>query len=144
MNRLFFLIAFVLAIGSYAQDRASSANTVHSIIRTFSQDGTVLSEINYVDGKPIGEYKYYYPGGQLQEHGEWNINHQVGTLLRYDSDGTLIQKFEFNKNGHRIGEQFYFYTTGEIRTKKVIDSELNPVKVIHYNPDGRQKSYILL
>lgn len=104
----------------------------------------MLSEINYIDGKPMGKYRYFYDNGNLMEEGEWHLRYQIGTLLRYNKNGSLSQKFSFDNQGLRVGEQLYFYDTGEIRVKKIIDSENSATKIIRYQPDGRQKSYISL
>jgi len=120
-----------------------SSGKFYSTVREFNEDGILISEINYVDGKPIGEYKYYYEDGTLMEQGIWHIRHQVGTLKRFDEQGNIIQFFNFDDRGKRLGNQLYYYPTGTIRASKLI-FENNKSKLIRYSLDGKQRSFITL
>lgn len=136
---LFFSISFV-----HGQDDANSSGKYYSTIREFNDEGVLISEINYVNGKPIGEYKYYYDDGTLMEQGVWNLSHQVGTLKRFDEQGNILQFFKFDESGDRLGNQFYYYQSGAIRTTKLIFENDSPSKIIRYTLDGKQKSFITL
>lgn len=113
-------------------------------LRVFNDEGILVSEINYVNGRPMGEYKYYYNNGMLMEEGRWNKGHQVGVLKRYDQNGNICQFFTFDNNGNRVGNQLYYYSSGRVRAEKLLDFENKPVKIIRFNSEGKQKSYIWL
>ncbi len=144
MKRI-ILFFFFLSIGVlYAQNLESVPGKNHTTIRVYNTEGVLVSEINYINNRPLGQYKYYYNDGKLMEEGEWNQGHQVGILKRYDRNGNICQFFNFNDKGNRVGNQLYYYSSGRIRAEKLLDLESNPVKIIRFNNEGRQKSYITL
>jgi len=69
-------------------------------------DGTLKQEITYVDNKPDGYAKFYYPSGVVSEEGIWkgtnglasiNIIIQTGNLLM---NGSIVSKA--NELGFKI------------------------------------------
>lgn len=144
MKRIISFI-FMLNIGVlYAQNSDNSTGNSFTKVRVFNNEGILVSEINYVNNRPLGEYKYYYNDGKIMEEGEWSHGHQVGVLRRYDKNGIISQFFNFDDQGNRVGNQLYYYSSGRIRAEKVLDLENNPVKIIRFSNEGRQKSYITL
>jgi len=143
-------IIFLFSIGIlYGQDQDSISlngdpSETHTLIRVYNDKGILLSEINYVNGRPFGEYRYYYNNGKLMEEGEWIRGHQVGVLKRYDKNGNIAQFFNFDNHGNRVGNQLYYYSSGTIRAEKLLDLENKPVKIIRFNSEGKQKSRISL
>ena len=139
------LFIFFLGIGSlFAQNSDNTPGNSFTTIRVFNIEGILVSEINYVNKRPLGEYTYYYDDGNIMEEGEWSHGHQIGILKRYDKNGNICQFFNFDDNGNRVGNQLYYYSSGRIRAEKLLDLENKPVKIIRFNSEGRQKSYITL
>lgn len=141
---------FIFSIGIlYAQDPDGNSlnggpSENYTLIRVYNEEGIILSEINYVNGRPLGEYRYYYNDGELMEEGIWDRGHQVGVLKRYDKNGNICQFFNFDNQGNRIGNQLYYYSSGTVRAEKLLDLDNKPVKIIRFNSEGKQKSYITL
>ena len=134
-----FLFLFLPALCVQAQER-EGVDTVYSTVRSFYEDGTLATEINYINGKPIGVYKFYYPNGSLMEEGVWNEEHLTGSFRRYHSNGQLAQEFTYDEDGKRIGTQKYFYTNGGIQAEKKIGPPEHII--VRYSKDGQQKVFI--
>lgn len=103
--------------------------------KEFFADGTLKSEGNYSDGKPVGDWKYFHLNRKTEQIGKfnkqgkpegiWKWFYEDGKLLReenyrnglrdgllseYDEDGKLVQEGEF-VNGEEDGP--WFYLTGD-------------------------------
>lgn len=144
MKRLLFILFSFCLSSLQAQNPDGSSGKFFSTVREFNEEGVLISEINYIDGKPIGEYKYYYEDGTLMEQGVWHLRHQIGTLKRFDEQGNIVQFFKFDNSGNRLGNQLYFYPTGTIKATKLIFEDNMRATIIRYTLDGKQKSYITL
>ena len=140
----FFSIGFLYAQDPDSTSSGSNPDGTYTLIRVYNDEGVILSEINYVNGRPNGEYRYYYCDGKLMEEGMWNRGHQIGILKRYDKNGNIAQFFNFDDDGNRVGNQLYFYSTGTVRAEKLLDLDNKPVKIIRFNSEGKQKSHITL
>lgn len=141
---LFLSISFLFGQNPNNFPFVNDPTHTFTTIRVYNDEGILLSEINYVNGRPLGDYKYYYTNGQLMEEGKWDHGHQVGILKRYDKNGNICQFFNFDDRGNRVGNQLYYYSSGTIRAKKLLDVENKPVNIIRFNSEGKQKSYITL
>lgn len=140
MKKLSIILALFFAFNiGFGQDYASSKK-VNTTVRTFYEDGTLASEINYINNKPIGVYRFYYPDGNLMEEGVWNDKHLTGNFKRYYSNGQLAQEFVYDKDGTRIGRQKYFYQSGDLQAEK----QMGPPEhvIVRYTVDGKEKIYV--
>lgn len=135
----FILVLFFSFIGVYGQD-ISPSNTVHTTVRSFYEDGTLASEINYINNKPVGVYRFYYPDGNMMEEGVWNEKHLTGNFKRYYSNGQVAQEFQYDDDGKRIGRQKYFYLSGDLQAEK----QMGPPEhvIVRYTVDGKEKIYV--
>jgi antitoxin component YwqK of YwqJK toxin-antitoxin module len=116
------------------------ADNVYTTVRSFYEDGTLASEINYVNNRPYGLYQFYYPDGTLMEEGVWNEKHLTGNFKRYYANGQLAQEFYYDEEGKRVGRQKYFYQSGSLQAEK----QMGPPEhiVVRYTTDGQEKVYI--
>ena len=141
MIKQFSVIAFLLlACLSVSAQENNSADTVYSTVRSYYEDGTLATEINYINGKPIGVYRFYYPDGTLMEEGVWNEEHLTGSFKRYHSNGQLAQEFTYDEDGNRVGTQKYFYSNGGIQAEK----QMGPPEhiIVRYTKDGQKKVFV--
>ena len=140
MKRLLFIAFFIIALSQlHAQDLVYADN-VYTTVRTFYEDGTLASEINYINNKPVGEYQFFYPDGTLMEEGVWNEKHLTGNFKRYYSNGQVAQEFYYDEEGKRIGRQKYFYQSGSLQAEK----QMGPPEhvIVRYTTDGQEKIYV--
>jgi len=139
---LFFLSTITL-IGS-SQNNDIFLGDYFSMVRVYDDDGVLVSEINYINGLPTGEYRYFYQDGTIMEEGTWKNNHQVGEFKRYYKNGRLAQNFYFDNSGKRIGTQKYYYPNGSVAAEKQIGKKEGKYTIIRFTKDGKQKSFITL
>lgn len=140
MRKLCVILALVFsAVGIFGQEDASG-DKVYTTFRSYYEDGTIASEINYVNNKPVGDYHFYYPDGTVMEEGVWSEKHLTGNFKRYYANGQVSQEFYYDKKGKRVGRQKYFYQSGDIQAEK----QMGPPEhiVIRYSPEGKEKIYI--
>ena len=86
-----------------------------------SSTGTVIYEVEYLNGIQEGMERTWYPSGQLREEREYRRNMAHGWTKDYDEAGTLISErlFEF---GIQV-EARYWTPTGESLGISKIDSD---------------------
>ena len=99
------------------------------------------SEITYKNGRPAGEYKTYFQGsgGQLEEHGFWNRGRNVGEFKRWYPNGNLRQDFSFLDNGLRDGTQHYYHENGKLEVEVEISSGKENGVLSRYYSNGDLK-----
>lgn len=140
MKKFVFILFGLLASYQLFAQNSELGEKRYTTTRSYYEDGTLASEINYIDNRPIGVYRFYYPDGSLMEEGVWNDKHLTGSFKRYHSNGQLAQEFTFDENGNRVGNQKYFYQNGVIQAEK----QMGPPEhfIVRYTEDGQQKVYI--
>ena len=141
MRQLIVIFVFVLMVVNLkGQEDYSTAENIYTTVRSYYEDGTKATEINYINNKPVGTYKFYYPDGSLMEEGEWNERHLTGNFKRYYSNGQIAQEFCYDDSGKRIGKQKYFYKSGIIQAEKLMGPPEHVI--VRYSTDGKEKVYI--
>ena len=69
------------------------------------------------DGKPEGEWLYYYENGQLRSKENYKDGKGDGELLRYYKNGQLTWKGNY-KDGKEDGEWLEYYKSGQLKIKR--------------------------
>ncbi len=138
LSIIFFIFISVLSLSG--QDKYYAIDHIQSTVRSYYEDGTIASEINYINNKPVGVYRFYYPDGTLMEEGVWSEKHLTGNFKRYYSNGQVAQEFYFDDEGKRTGTQIYFSQSGTIQAKKQMGPPEN--FIVRYTKDGKEKVYI--
>lgn len=93
--------------GFYKDDRKNGKWT------TYFKDGVTPKVIGeYKNNRPNGKFQKFYPNGELQEVGTFAGQSYVDTLKRFNLEGVLVYKANYNKNGQKSGEVTYFYDNG--------------------------------
>lgn len=87
------------------------------IWKVFFPEGTIKSEITYLNNRPTGYAKMFYSNGKIQEEGNWENSRWVGAYKSYYSNGQIFYDFTYTNTGKREGEQKYFYENGQIMMK---------------------------
>ena len=66
-------------------------------------DGNVRSEGQYVNGKKVGPWRFYYSSGKIMEEGNFKEDKPIG-LWRWYYESGHTQREEFYKNGLEDGD----------------------------------------
>jgi len=70
-------------------------------------NGNVKNEIEYLNGRPYGKYTTYYESGQVEEKGNWPIWKLGGETWRFYKSGCL-SRFSINDTHSLQVNTFYF------------------------------------
>lgn len=83
----------------------------------YYENGRVKAEGKYVDSKPVGQWKYYYQDGTLEQEGTFNNRgRHIGEWIWYYQNGYVWKK-EFFENGKNEGEYIEYDISGKIIVK---------------------------
>jgi antitoxin component YwqK of YwqJK toxin-antitoxin module len=101
------------------------------------------SEIEYKNGRPVGNYTVYYDNGNIEEAGNWAGRKQTGQFLRNHENGKPAQRFVFNETGKRDGEQLYYDTEGNMIMKVQIANGKENGPMERYYADGSLRERVV-
>lgn len=82
--------------------------------------GALMSEIHYVEGLPRGDYRIHYPDGRVEEQGTWEVDRNTGEFRRWHRNGNPSQEFVFNAYGQRNGNQRYYHENGKLAVEVTV------------------------
>ena len=100
---------FIIALGSFILGCSQN-----NIKKEYYDNGSLKSELNYVDEKLNGVQKYYYPNGNIKEiH---NIANETTQYEEYFEDGNLASKGSI-KNKKRVGKWNYYQNQSDRKLK---------------------------
>ncbi len=103
----------------------------------FLEDGTVSSEITYVEDEPNGYAKIYHPNGNIAEEGLWRDDVWVGEYKAYHKNGKPLYKWHFDEDGLRTGHQEYYHENGVIMISGNWEKGTENGTVTRYNKQGQ-------
>jgi antitoxin component YwqK of YwqJK toxin-antitoxin module len=82
--------------------------------KEFYSNGILRSEGEYKDGKPIGEWKYFYPDSKQEQIGKYSsTGKKTGIWKWYFENGQLMTEEEY-KNGVKEGMHTEYDETGKV------------------------------
>ena len=110
--------------------------------KKYYSDGTLKSEIQYVNGRPLGEFKTFHPNGQVEEQGNWKGRVYTGGFERYYEDGTIAQKKVFNEKGKTEGVVEYYHSNGQLELSFNTNNGKESGTATRYWPNGDIKETI--
>ena len=87
-----------------------------------------------------GDYVTYYVNGQIEEKGQWKMNHNAGELTRYYKSGKIWQSKQLNDKGRKDGLQIYYFANGEKAMMGHWTNGKLSGTLIRYNENGTVKS----
>ena len=110
----------------------------------------VAQDFNRTDakGRRQGEWKDFYPNGQLRYEGQFKNDKCKGTFRYYDQQGNLQATNEFNKSGERALNKTYAPNGRMIATGcylnqkkdgewKYFDAESGQLRLVEDNKEGK-------
>ena len=105
--------------------------------KRYHSNGSLRSEIHYIDDAPFGDYKLFSETGKLIEEGRWEHGVNVGHLRRYWPNGTVQQLLTFDEIGVGQGQQRYFHDNGQLEMLVVLKDGREEGDLIRLDRDGR-------
>lgn len=101
---------------------------------------SVKAEGQFKDGEANGPYTKFYDNGKLKEIGVFYNSKYYGDRKKYHENGQLEQQAHFDDSGAQFDTTFNFYFSGEIESKKTLDTANHIITEIYYNEDGTHKN----
>jgi antitoxin component YwqK of YwqJK toxin-antitoxin module len=86
--------------------------------------GVMKNRITFENGRPFGKAIMYHENGKVAEEGLWRNNRWVGDYKLYYENGEVQHEFKFNPSGKREGKQVYYAENGQ----KIIEGEMKDGK----------------
>jgi antitoxin component YwqK of YwqJK toxin-antitoxin module len=83
--------------GNPAEVVMFSVDKKNGTLMKYFPDGTVMTESNYKNGLPDGEFKHYHPDGKIQIVGMYKDGLQSGNWQYFDENGSPVDESEFLK-----------------------------------------------
>lgn len=110
----------------------------HGLYQEFYENGTIETEINYVNNSKHGQWKEYYENGKLAQLTNYANDHKHGQEKVYYINGAIKRLTNF-VNDKENGEETLYYETGKIKEKKYYKMGSKAGKWTWYDEDGNIK-----
>lgn len=78
---------------------------------TYHENGKINTEFEILNGRIIGQAKFFYESGELMEAGSYSKGQKEGSWIKYSKTGVTIGKASF-KEGMKHGEWLIFDNSG--------------------------------
>ena len=133
MKRILFIL-FIIPLLGFGQNETNLE---------YYDNGNVLSQIHYVDGKRDGSCRYWYDDGTLMNEGFYKNGKMTGIWMSYyenaqiESHGT----YKYTESGvySRKNEVWqYYYDNGKLKRESIITDGVEEMKF--YDKDGKEIS----
>lgn len=85
--------------------------------KSYYDNGVLMEEVTFVNGKKEGPYKFYYESGKIQVNANFWNDKKEGEMTSYFESGTVERKGQWR--GDRIFGSNYFYNSKGILVKYV-------------------------
>ncbi|MGK9368939.1 TonB family protein [Melioribacter sp. Ez-97] len=108
----YFRLLFLINICLFAQNGVS---------RSYYPDGSIRSEISYVNDVLDGAAVEYYPNGNLKSYKEFSNGILHGKVIFYYPDGLIERQYDVN-NGVKDGTERIYYPNGSLREISIYES----------------------
>ena len=87
----------------------------HGLWKEFHENGQLIFICNYVNGKPIGPARWFYPDGKLK----YNLFYYDNLNMRFENyDNNILKQKGSFKNGVVVGYWETFDNSGKSFSKK--------------------------
>ncbi len=112
------------------------------IWKKYYPKGTIKSKINYINGKPEGDFITYYENGKIEETGNWKSKVYTGDFVRYYENGKIAQIKSFNNKGKTEGKVIYYYPNGQEELVFQTNNGIGKGNATRFWPNGDKKEII--
>jgi uncharacterized protein len=111
-----------------------AGNTWSKVTREFNADGTVLSEISWMNGMRHGQFKRYHLGA-VEEEGSYEYGKRTGFWTYYQNDKMT---FKINyKDGDRNGRWESYYESGKVDQSREYKDDERHGPTIYHDENGK-------
>jgi antitoxin component YwqK of YwqJK toxin-antitoxin module len=96
-------------------------------------NGSVLSQVHYLDGKRDGSCRYYYKNGTLMNEGFYKKGKMIGLWMSYYENGQLKNRgtYKYIESGVysiKDGNWGYYYDNGQLQSESIIIDGIEDLK----------------
>ena len=125
------LILFIIPIIGFSQTETKIE---------YWDNGQVLSQIHYLNGKRDGSCRHWYKDGQLMNEGFYKNGKMTGPWMSYHENGQLEShgSYKYTKSeiySRKDGVWNYYYDNGKLQSKCIIKNSIEERKF--YDKDGK-------
>ena len=83
-------------------------------MKTYSEDGKLITEVMYVDHNIEGLYKTFFPNGTVSQTETYKENILEGVYKKYSEDGFLLEEGNY-VDGQLDGTTKFYYRNGKVQ-----------------------------
>jgi len=129
MKRLLFIL-FIIPLLGFGQNETKLE---------YYDNGNVLSQIHYLDGKRDGSCRHWYKNGQLMNEGFYKNGKMTGPFMSYYENGQIQShgNYKYTESGvysRKDGVWKYYYDNGTIQSESNIKNGVEELKF--YDKEG--------
>jgi antitoxin component YwqK of YwqJK toxin-antitoxin module len=109
------------------------------VILEYWDNGKVLSQIHYLDGKRDGSCRYFYKNGTCKAEGFYKNGKMIGLWISFYETGILEEKgyYKYSDQGTysiKDGGWKYYYDNGQLQSESIIKDGVEDLKF--YDKEG--------
>jgi uncharacterized protein len=137
MAKIFMTIFFiVLSFLCFSQIKGSGQNEIKT---QYWDNGKMLEQIHYLDGKRDGSCKHWYKNGQIINEGLYKNGKMTGYWISYYENGQVESNgpYKYTESGlysRKTGVWKYYYENGKLQSESIITDGVEELKF--YDKDG--------
>jgi len=129
MKRLLFIL-FIIPLLGFGQNETKLE---------YYDNGQVLSQIHYLDGKRDGSCRHWYKNGQLMNEGFYKNGKMIGDWMSYHENGQLESHgaYKYTESGvysRKDGVWKYYYDNSQLQRESIIKDGVEELKF--YDKEG--------
>jgi len=130
MKKLLFILLLTIPFSGFGQSEEKIE---------YWNNGQVLSQIHYLDGKRDGSCRYWYDDGTLMTEGFYKNGKMTGFWMSYYDNGQLESHgtYKYIESGvysRKDGVWKYYYDNGQIQNESIIKDGVEEMKF--YDKEG--------
>ena len=136
MKKTIFSLLFTLPFLAFGQDILINPFITNAQMEqkiNYWENGKVLSEIQYLDGKREGVCRYWYKTGQLKSEVMYKNGKMSGAFISYFENGQVesFGSFKYAESGiysRKDGIWKYYYANGQLESESIIKKGVEELK----------------
>lgn len=136
--KLLLILIIGLSCEPPKKDLKKSTGKNDGLVKSYSKDGKLLSEINYKDGVRDGIGKSYYKNGNIQLYIPYVMGKRHGVVKRYYESGKIYKETEFSDD-RETGTQKTYKENGKLRSEARLEDGEPCIGLKEYLLDGTVK-----